>query len=73
MTGSNVALVILLTVIGAIGIPVLLYLAVRSRGSIREAEFFKRAINAARSPWKQEDEKLEELSRRVDRLNRKGE
>lgn len=73
MTGSYIALVICLTVLGAIGIPVLLYLGLRGGGPLREAEFFRRAFNAARSPWKQEDENLAELSRRVDRLNRKGE
>lgn len=73
MLGNNTALVLCLGVLAAIGLPVLIYMGARGGSGVRAIDIFKRGANIARNPWQQEDENLEELSRRVEHLNRKGE
>ncbi len=65
---QNVLLIIGLTVLAAIAINLFL-LALHRPGKLNEFHFFSRLANVARNPWKGEEDRLNELSRRVRALN----
>lgn len=65
---QNVLLIIGLTVLAAIAINLFL-LALHRPGKLNEFHFFSRLSNVARNPWKGEEDRLNELSRRVRALN----
>lgn len=65
---QNVLLIIGLTVLAAIAIN-LFMLALHRPGKLNEFHFFSRLANVARNPWKGEEDRLNELSRRVRALN----
>ncbi|MBX3048959.1 MAG: hypothetical protein KIT46_01500 [Anaerolineales bacterium] len=64
---QNVLLIIGITVLAAIAINLFL-LALHRPGKLNEFHFFSRLANVARNPWKGEDDRLSELSRRVQAL-----
>lgn len=65
---QTVFLVIGLTVLAAIAINLVL-LALHRPGKVTEFQYFTRFLNSARNPWKAEDDKLAELSKRVEALH----
>jgi hypothetical protein len=65
MDFSQVALVICLTLIIVVGVNAALYVSLRRGNEAGQIELFRRAAQRAREPWKEEDEALQELSRRV--------
>lgn len=71
-TGS-LYLVLCIVLILGLGLPISMYLAGRRGKSIEQIELLKRAANRARSPWKSEDDDLEELARKVKEIQAKGE
>lgn len=62
---SKVALVVCLTLFIVVGINAALYVSLRRGNEAGQIELFRRAAQRAREPWKDEDEALQELSRRV--------
>jgi uncharacterized protein HemX len=70
MDGSQLGLVICLTLFIVVGVNAALYVALRRGNEAGQIELFRRAAQRAREPWKQEDEALRELSRRVAGLQR---
>lgn len=71
MDTSRVIPVICLALFLAAGIPAALYVALRrDRGGVGQVELFRRAAHRARQPWSEEDENLQELSRRVAALKK---
>jgi len=71
-TGSLYLVLCLVLVLG-LGVPISMYLAGRRGDSIEQIDLLKRAANRARSPWKSEDEDLEELARKVQEIEDRGE
>lgn len=51
----------------ALGVPAVL-LGMSRRGIIGQISLFRRGVETARNPWKAEDESLEELAERVEKL-----
>jgi hypothetical protein len=70
MDFSKVFLVICLTLVIVVGVNAALYVSLRRGNEAGQIELFRRAAQRAREPWKEEDEALQELSRRVAGLNR---
>jgi predicted PurR-regulated permease PerM len=69
MNPERAAVVIILTLFFVILFNISLYLAFRgNRSSDNLIEMLQRASKRARDPWKEEDESLAELSRRVEEL-----
>jgi hypothetical protein len=62
---SKVTLVICLTLFIVVGVNAALYVSLRRGNEAGQIELFRRAAQRAREPWKEEDEALQELSRRV--------
>jgi len=48
-----------------------LYVSLRGGGTQTQIDLFRRAAQRARQPWKEEDEALHELSKRVAALKKK--
>jgi hypothetical protein len=68
MEPSNILLVICLTLVIVVGVNAALYAALRRGNEASQFELFRRAARRARQPWKDEDDALQELSRRVAEL-----
>jgi hypothetical protein len=71
METDNVLLVVCLTLFLVIGINAALYVSLRGGGTQTQIDLFRRAAQRARQPWKEEDEALHELSKRVAALKNK--
>jgi hypothetical protein len=69
---SKVVLVVCLTLFIVIGVNAALYVSLRRGNEAGQIELFRRAAQRAREPWKEEDEALQELSRRVAGLKAAG-
>lgn len=65
MDTGNVPLVLCLTLVVVIGINAALYVSLRGGSTAGQIELFRRAAQRARQPWKDEEDALEELSKRV--------
>jgi len=72
MMSGSLYLVLCLVLVLGLGVPISMYLAGRRGESIEQIELLKRAANRARSPWKSEDEDLEELARKVKEIEDKA-
>lgn len=71
MESDNILLVICLTLFLVVGLNAAIYAALRGGGTQTQIELFRRAAQRARQPWKDEDEALQELSKRVAALKEK--
>ncbi len=71
METENVLLVICLTIFLVVGLNAAIFVSLRGGGTQNQIELFRRAAQRARQPWKDEDEALEELSKRVAALKEK--
>lgn len=71
MESDNILLVICLTLFLVAGLNAAIYAALRGGGTQTQIELFRRAAQRARRPWKDEDEALQELSKRVAALKEK--
>jgi hypothetical protein len=60
-----------LTLFLVVGLNAAIYAALRGGGTQTQIELFRRAAQRARQPWKDEDEALQELSKRVAVLKEK--
>ena len=67
---SKGVLVICLILLIVVGINAALYVTLRRGNEAGQIELFRRAAQRAREPWKEEDDALQELSRRVAGLKR---
>lgn len=65
MDTSKVPLVLCLTLVIVIGINAALYVSLRGGSTAGQIELFRRAAQRARQPWKDEEDALNELSKRV--------
>ena len=70
---GSLLLVLGIVLVFGLALPISMYLAGRRGKSIEQIELLKRAANRARSPWKSEDEDLEELARKVEEIQEKRE
>ncbi len=66
--GMLVALCLVLIV--GLGFPISALLAARRGGEVEEANMYRRFISRTRNPWQPEDDQMEELSKRVEDLNK---
>jgi cell division protein FtsB len=71
MESDNILLVICLTLFLVVGLNAAIFVSLRGGGTQTQIELFRRAAQRARQPWKDEDEALQELSRRVAALKEK--
>jgi hypothetical protein len=65
MDYSKLILVFFITLILVVGVNAIIYVMLRRINAVGEIDMFRRAANRVRRPWGQEDDDLEELSRRV--------
>lgn len=65
-------LVVCLTLFIVVGINAAIYAALKGGKEMGQIELFRRAAQRARRPWGEEDDNLEELSKRVNSLKEKG-
>jgi len=65
MDYNKLILVFFITLILVVGVNGVIYAMLRRINAIGEIELFRRAAIRVRRPWGQEDDDLEELSRRV--------
>ena len=72
MDYSQVVMVVCLTLVLVVGVNAALYVLFRRGNEAGQIELFRRAARRAREPWKEEDEALQELSRRVAGLKGTG-
>ncbi len=72
METDKVLIVVCLTLFLVVGINAAIYVSLRGGGTQSQIDLFRRAAQRARQPWKDEDEALEELSKRVAALKEKG-
>lgn len=72
MQSDNLLLVLCLTLFLVVGINAAIYASLRGGGTQTQIDLFRRAAQRARQPWKDEDEALQELSRRVAALKGKS-
>lgn len=61
-----------ITGIVGLGVPAFLYAAARRGNQAGQIELTKRAAARAMNPWKQEDDSLAELAKRVEGLEKPG-
>jgi hypothetical protein len=71
MDPDNAFLIICVGIAGAIGIPAVLYLSLRRGHDANAISLMRHAVGRARQPWKDEEEDLAELARRVAELQAK--
>ncbi|HRN49850.1 MAG TPA: hypothetical protein PLC52_01935 [Anaerolineales bacterium] len=71
--GERAIVVICLTLFLAVGILAVLYAGARRGSAIGQIEIARRIIKGARSPFKTEDEKMEELAKKVEELRKQDE
>lgn len=71
MESDKILLVICLTLFLVVGLNAAIYASLRGGGTRTQIELFRRAAQRARHPWKDEDEALQELSKRVAALKEK--
>lgn len=64
-------LALCLVLILGLGFPISLLLAARRGEKIQEFSLYKKAAKRARNPWQPEDDQLDELSKRVEKLKDK--
>lgn len=72
MSSDRVILIICLTVFLVIGFNAAIFLSLRGRNTQGQIDMFRQAAHRVRDPWKDEDEALEELSKRVASLKEKS-
>jgi hypothetical protein len=65
MDYGKLILVFFITLILVVGVNATIYVMLRRVNAVGEIELFRRAAKRARRPWAQEDDALEELSKRV--------
>ncbi len=67
---ENPRLILALCVVMVLGLgfPISLLLAARRGEEIREFSLYKKAAKRAKNPWKPEDDQLDELAKRVEKL-----
>jgi hypothetical protein len=65
MDYGKLILVFFITLILVVGVNAIIYVMLRRVNAVGEIELFRRAAKRAKRPWAQEDDALEELSRRV--------
>jgi hypothetical protein len=65
MDYGKLMLVFVITLVLVIGVNATIYVMLRRVNAIGEIELFRKAAKRARRPWAQEDDALEELSKRV--------
>lgn len=65
MQSDNLLLVLCLTLLLVVGLNAAIYASLRGGGTQTQIDLFRRAAHRARQPWKDEDEALQELSKRV--------
>ena len=65
---GKAALVIVITLILVIIFNVAIYRSLRGERTVNQIKMLRRVTHRARKPWQDENEKLEELSRRVAKL-----
>jgi hypothetical protein len=65
---EKAGLVICLTLFIVIGVNAAIYAALRRNKTAGQIELMRRAANRAKNPWEEEDQALQELSRRVKQL-----
>jgi hypothetical protein len=65
MDVSRAILVVCITLFIVIGINAAIYVSVTRKNTIGQIELMRRAAKRARDPWKQENDDLMELSKRV--------
>jgi len=68
MDYGKAALVICLTIFIVVGINAAIYASLRRGTTIGQIELLRRAAERVSQPWKDEDDALRELSRRVGEL-----
>lgn len=71
--GERAIVVICLTVFLAVGILAVMYAGARRGGTIGQIEIARRILKDAKSPFKSEDEKMEELAKKVEELRKQDE
>ncbi|HJW90768.1 MAG TPA: hypothetical protein VJ436_09020 [Anaerolineales bacterium] len=69
---GRVTLVVCLTVLIVVGINAAFYVYLRKGNEAGQIELLQRAARRARQPWENEDQALQELSKRVAALQREG-
>lgn len=70
MDPLRVLAVLCLVALIVVGINGILLIALLRRNPSREINLYRRVATTASAPWKEEDDALDELSRRVARLRR---
>ncbi|MCW5873196.1 MAG: hypothetical protein KIS88_00970 [Anaerolineales bacterium] len=68
--GERAILVICLTLFLAIGLLGVIYAGARRKAMIGQIEIAKKIVTDAKNPWKSEDEKMEELAKKVEELRK---
>lgn len=71
MNTEKAIIVVCLTLFIVIGFNVAIFLSFRGRGTRGQIDMFREAAQRVKDPWKDEDEALEELSKRVASLKEK--
>lgn len=71
MPNGNVLLVICLTALIGLGVPAMLYVGLRGRGTVGQIELIRKAAKRSQQPWQPEDSQLKELAERVEKLHKK--
>ncbi|MEJ2265096.1 MAG: hypothetical protein P8X95_16750 [Anaerolineales bacterium] len=71
MNTEKAIIVVCLTLFIVIGFNAAIFLSFRRRGTRGQIDMFREAAQRVKDPWKDEDEALEELSKRVASLKEK--
>lgn len=71
MNTEKAIIVVCLTLLIVIGFNAAIFLSFRRRGTRGQIDMFREAAQRVKDPWKDEDEALEELSKRVASLKEK--
>jgi hypothetical protein len=72
MNTDKAIIVVCLTLFIVIGINAAIFLSLRGRRTQGQIDMFRQAADRLRDPWRDEDEALEELSKRVESLKEKS-
>lgn len=71
--GERAILVICLTLFFAVGLLAVIYAGARRKAMIGQIDIARRFIKDAKHPFKSEDEKMEELAKKVEALRKQDE